>query len=578
MQRRLITFICLLLTFSALAFSTQRGYTQDSSSDCPTLVKQALEAVGNNCGGLGRNSACYGFNRVNATFSGDVTEDFFSSPSDQTNLKLLESIDTAALNETINEWGVAVMSVQANIPNSLPGQAISFILLGDVTVDNAVPADAAVEPAAIPIDVTTINDSNIRTLPTTKSNIIGSVSGSTALSADAINPTKDWLRVVFDDSTPGWISRGLVKTEGDLDSLPVFASGSQTPMQAFYFRTGIGSPSCTKAPDVLVVQGPEKVAVDITANGANINIGSTIGLRSLDGNQMQVFTISGEATVNGVKVPTGFTTILQMSDDGKSVIGEPSEPRPLTQEELDEMDWFEQIPTSILNYPIFIPTEQDAPIVPLNNPVNNNNTIVNNVPAARGVDCSGFKLTSPLDGLNFGMNSFYWDAAPGATSYRVNVEGAGSKEVTAPITNANFDISSAGFGPQLSWSVDALFNGQVVCSTASVTIPRQWAPPPPAPPEQPPFGASWECGEYAYTVKYGGLPAGTTSIIINFNTTDGEPSQPPPIVVSVPPESGFITVDSYTGTFTLSSGSIVAEPSGLAVGLPDLTCDSGMPS
>lgn len=77
MQRRYLTFFCFLIVFSALAFSTQRGFTQDTGSNCPVLVKQALDAVGNSCGGLGRNSACYGFNRVNATFSGDVSEDFF---------------------------------------------------------------------------------------------------------------------------------------------------------------------------------------------------------------------------------------------------------------------------------------------------------------------------------------------------------------------------------------------------------------------------------------------------------------------------------------------------------------------
>ncbi len=571
-MRRLPLIISVFIAVFLLTMTLQRGLTQDGSNSCLTLVKQALEAVGNNCGGLGRNSACYGFNRVNATFSGYVTEDFFSSPSDQTSLKLLESIDTAALNETINEWGVAVMSVQANIPNSLPGQAISFILLGDVTVDNAVPAEAAVEAASTPIDVTTINESNIRTLPTTKSNIIGSVGGSTALSADAINPTKDWVRVVFKDSTPGWISRALVKTDGDLDSLPVFANDSQTPMQAFYFRTGIGSPTCTKAPDVLVVQGPEKVAVDITANGANINIGSTIGLRSLDGNQMQVFTISGEATINGVKVPAGFTTTVQLSDDGKSVIGEPSEPRPLTQEELDELNWLEGIPVDILNYPINIPDHPFKPSVTIFVPSNGSSG--QGVPP-RAVDCRGFKLTSPLDGLNYGMNSFYWDAAPGATSYRVNVEGAGSKEVDAPITTSDFDISGAGFNPQLTWSVDALFNGQVACSSQSVTIPRQWAPPPPVevPPPAGPFLATWYCDSMSFTVNYGSLPAGTTSVTINYSSASTFLFPGSGAISSVPPDPGSFVFSSYpSGSYNLTGGSVVANPGGEVVGLPDLAC------
>lgn len=571
MQRRLVTIICLALTLAGVAFSTQRGLTQDTGGNCPVLVKQALEAVGNSCGGLARNSACYGFNRVNATFSGDVGENFFSKPSDQSNLKLLQSIDTAALNETLNEWGVAVMSVQANIPDTLPGQAVSFILLGDVSVDNAVPADQAVTPAANPIGLTTINQSNIRTLPTTNSNVVGSVESGSTLNADAINPTKDWLRVVFNDKTPGWINRSLIKSDGDLDSLPVFANDSKTPMQAFYFKTGVGAPSCTTAPDALVVQGPDKVAVDITANGANIRIGSTIALRTIEGNKMQVITIHGEAKVNGVIIPIGFTSTVQLSDDGKTVIGEPSEPRPLTQEELDELTWLEDIPSNLLNYPIDVPDKEF--VEPVATLVPSGNAASGVTQSTTFVNCNNFKATSPLDGLNYGMNTFYWDAAPGATGYRINVQGAGSKDIDASTTNASFDISSAGFDPQMTWSVDALYNGVVVCSTPSVTIPRQWsAPPPPANPPPPTFSASWECGIGDFTVNYSGLPSGTTSVTIDFSSNGAEPDPYPPVTVSVPPTTGNLTITAYTWNFDLYGGSVVANPSGAAVALPDMSC------
>ncbi|MBI1277293.1 MAG: hypothetical protein GC179_04110 [Anaerolineaceae bacterium] len=573
MQRQLVTILCFAVTLVGLAFSPQRGFTQGTGGNCPALVTQALEAVGNSCGGLERNSVCYGFNRVNAAFSGEVADNFFSKPSDQSALKLLQSIDTVALNEQLKEWGVAVMSVQANIPDTLPGKAVSFILLGDVSVDNAVPADQAVSPAADPIGLTTKNESNIRSLPTTNSNVIGSVGTGSVLSADAINPTKDWLRVVFNDKAPGWINRSLVTSEGDLDSLPVFSSDSKTPMQAFYFKTGIGAPSCNSAPDALVVQGPDRVAVDITANGANIRIGSTIALRTIEGNKMQVITIHGEANVNGVIIPVGFTSTVQLSEDGKTVVGVPSEPRPLTQEELDELTWLEGIPTDVLNYPIDVPDKEfvEPTITPV--PSGNSAGTQGSTQPVTFVNCNGFKATSPLDGLNYGMNTFYWDPAPGATSYRINVQGAGSKEIDASSTNANFDISSAGFDPQMTWSVDALYNGVVVCSTPSVTIPRQWsAPPPPANPPPPVFSASWMCGFGDFTVNYSGLPSGTTSVTINFSSNGAEPDPYPPVTVSVPPTTGNLTIATYSSGFDLYGGSVVANPSGAAVGLPDLSC------
>lgn len=39
----------------------------------------------------------------------------------------------------------------------------------------------------------------------------------------------------------------------------------------------------------------------------------------------------------------------------------------------------------------------------------------------RGMDCAELRLTSPLDGLPNGMAAFYWDALPGAESYRINL-------------------------------------------------------------------------------------------------------------------------------------------------------------
>ncbi|MEZ4667102.1 MAG: SH3 domain-containing protein [Anaerolineae bacterium] len=478
----------------------------------------------------------------------------------------MQTIETAPLNDAANEWGVAVMSVQANIPNPLPGQAVSFILLGDVNLENAVPPDQAVQPADVPIPVTTINASNVRALPTTVSNVVGSVQGGVQLSADAINPDKNWVRVVYADQTPGWIRRDLVSTDGDLDSLPVFTRTSQTPMQAFYFRTGIGQPSCNQSPDVLVVQGPEQATVNITANGANIRISSTIALRTTANNQLQIYTLSGEAEINGIIVPAGYTAIFQLSEDGK-IVGELLEgPRPLTQEELDELQWLEGIPLDVLNYPIVIRDALPKQQIVVNVPGNGNTG-----PSSK-VDCSKFKATSPLDGLAYGTNVFYWDAAPGATSYVVNVEGAGAKEIAAPDTFVTFDISSAGFDPQMTWSVQALYNGSVVCSSQAVTIPREWAPPPPSGGVAAAFSASWTCSGGGFTVNYAGLPAGPATVTINYVISGGTSFPFPPVSTPVPPDPGSWPISAFPNPFTLTNGFITANPSGAGVSLPDLTC------
>src|SRR5262245_57627389 len=84
---------------------------------CSELIEQALSAVGENCNTLERNSVCYGFDFVQAAFQSEVPEDYFTIPADIADVLDLETVATAALDEANDTWGVAVMNIQANIPN-----------------------------------------------------------------------------------------------------------------------------------------------------------------------------------------------------------------------------------------------------------------------------------------------------------------------------------------------------------------------------------------------------------------------------------------------------------------------------
>lgn len=57
---RRMTFILLYL---ALSISLAVGQT-----DCPVLVERARQSVNDNCADMGRNTACYAYNQVQATF------------------------------------------------------------------------------------------------------------------------------------------------------------------------------------------------------------------------------------------------------------------------------------------------------------------------------------------------------------------------------------------------------------------------------------------------------------------------------------------------------------------------------
>jgi LysM repeat protein len=104
-------------------------------------------------------------------------------------------------------------------------------------------------------------------------------------------------------------------------------------------------------------------------------------------------------------------------------------------------------------------------------------------------DCSHFRLSSPLDGLANGSNLFYWDPAPGATSYRINVYNPSlpggplvvSHEVSGAITHlqAGMDDGSIGSGLYFVVETQALVGDQIACSQRVVLL--RSVPPTPAP-------------------------------------------------------------------------------------------------
>jgi hypothetical protein len=503
--------LLLLLIFIPAFMDAQEA------SDCPALVQQALEAVGNSCTALDRNSACYGFNRVNATFIEAQPEDVFDAPSDRTILTGLQNIQTAALDAPDNIWGIAVMNVQANVPGSLPGQAVVFMLLGDVQVENAVDPTQAFTSAE-PVNVTVMTTANARSGPSINNNVIASVPQGTQLQADALNGDKTWARVLLNNA-PAWISRDLLQPEvqGTLGALPPITTNTLTPMQAFYFKTGLSDISCTESPpSILVVQGPERVKVDLTVNGANIEMGSTIGLMTTESNHLLVMTIDGTAKVGGIEIPAGFALEAPLSNDGKSLDGPWTNFRSLTPDELKTLDPLKNFPPGLLHYPIVLPSLGDiartraaisAPVVPRATPNPDGSEATQEAPDATqdasAEACTGFVATSPLDAATVGNQAFYWDPTPGAEGYRWVLLDENSAVLSIIDTGLQTTYTAnllPTYSALIQWEAQAFAGGQVLCSTPRVVIPLiggGQAPVPTLTPEEEckQEGGIWDDGE-----------------------------------------------------------------------------------
>ncbi|MBZ0288784.1 MAG: hypothetical protein K8I30_14295 [Anaerolineae bacterium] len=118
-----------------------------AQTDCPAIVQTALDAAEVLCQNTGRNQACYGNIDITAQPQTDVPNFRFQVVGDTVNVSDLQSLKLSPMNEQTGAWGVALLRLQANLPDTLPGQNVTFLLFGDVEISSAVdPSDTAQKP------------------------------------------------------------------------------------------------------------------------------------------------------------------------------------------------------------------------------------------------------------------------------------------------------------------------------------------------------------------------------------------------------------------------------------------------
>jgi hypothetical protein len=363
MRRALIT--SALFGLAIIAVSQRIAPLQSQPpGPCPTLVRDALAQIETTCANLTPNSACYGYNRVGALFNEAALADqiAFSTPADRAELGVFQSIETAPLDEALGVWGVALLSVRANIPDTLPGQSVTFLLMGDARLDNEVtPEEAARTP---PLAVTTTARANLRSQPDARASVVDIVPEATTLMADIASPDGAWARVTLPDpqnpalGRVAWLSREVLAADPAIDSLARPDLARMSPMQAFRFSTGIGMTTCAEAQGALLVQGPNNIVVDLTANGAHIKVASTVLLRTTPDQSLRLTTLSGAAAVDGYAVPQGYTVEAPLDETG-AVSGAFTPPVRIDEAELSYIQTFEALPVENLNYEIELPDDLD---------------------------------------------------------------------------------------------------------------------------------------------------------------------------------------------------------------------------
>jgi hypothetical protein len=101
---------------------------------CPVLVQAALDYTDEVCANTERNQACYGNLQIAAVPQTNAADFEFDSPGDRANLVDIESLVLSDM-AVPDEWGVALLQVQANLPDTLPGQNVTLLIFGGVALE-----------------------------------------------------------------------------------------------------------------------------------------------------------------------------------------------------------------------------------------------------------------------------------------------------------------------------------------------------------------------------------------------------------------------------------------------------------
>jgi hypothetical protein len=117
------------------AFSPGGSANASFENKCQEILSRAMDAVQSSCDNLGRNKACYGNNRVKVEPNGNVSLKF-DAVGDQAAIQAIHTLITSPLDEDAGTWGLALLKLQANLPDTMPGQNITFLVFGDTSIEN----------------------------------------------------------------------------------------------------------------------------------------------------------------------------------------------------------------------------------------------------------------------------------------------------------------------------------------------------------------------------------------------------------------------------------------------------------
>jgi len=338
-------------------FISASAVTLAQDETCPVIVRTALAATDAACADTGRNQACYGNINLQAEPQPGIADFSFTEPGDLVDVAGVQTLTLSPLVQEENTWGVALMKLQANLPDTLPGQNVTFLLFGDVEIQNAVTSNVeGAAPAASDGVTLEVQINNmvplIESLDGSSTAMPRMLNAGTTVTADGYFELAQMIHVTLEDGTQGWLPAAMVQVQGDVSTLPAIDPTGMlpqaeaaapapefAPMQAFYFKSGANDAPCEEAPDSgILIQTPEGAGkIDLVVNDAKVTLGSTGYFQAQAGGEMTIAVVEGEGIVEAegtsVTVPAGSLARVPL-DENLSASGAPEGPEPYDPDSL----------------------------------------------------------------------------------------------------------------------------------------------------------------------------------------------------------------------------------------------------
>jgi len=265
--------------------------------------------LGEACAGLERGQACSAHAPVHAHLGDGTVVGGFAARGTRSDAAPLQVLYAGAWQEEAQAWGITVLNLEANLPQSADGPGVIVLLAGEAEAINRLVEQQSLRIPP-PLRTAALVDTRRYKQPSLLPEPVGEVAAGQLLQVDAWDATMQWLREVSGGEV-SWIRAEDMARLGAMDDLPQLGLGAAFAWQDMSLRTATSLPACAEAEPFIAIELPVDFDANFTINGVDIQLGSMVTFQQVHPNALSM-------TVHRGRASTTFGQVVQQSE---SIVG-----------------------------------------------------------------------------------------------------------------------------------------------------------------------------------------------------------------------------------------------------------------